>query len=513
MLECLMAGGLMQRMLASVMLIASTVSVTAEPRLEWRVKNNFTLIANETTEARFASDLDQYLACMKQAFNPLACPNSQRPGIAERPYALRFTAKTLSYREAMLWPSSGEPIKDRVTLSASIKDAPDDATCTWSVDTEQLIVDGSCATDQLRVRLYDPDTEAGRSQVYNLTVTLKTGTAEQVFKEAIRVRRRIVVAMGDSLLSGEGNPLMWGRPTSGDDLASRDQWLEKRCHRSLVSAAGLAAWKLASDGKDLVAYFNVACSGSTAWHIPRTSKSYAGVESAQAARDEDAARHYTQPSMLAQIDEVKKAFCGVDRPCTVRPDVVILSVGINDLDFSSVVRRLTLSNSGTPPASMTAAVKLRLDRLGKDAATPGSLLHAYTNIETALAPRNTLVVEYPDPTKDDTGTYCNASPLFSGTGFFIIDTEENRWADDTLLKPLNAAVGKAVDSMRETRTTWRTVKGAVAATSQHGYCAARSHFNMGQDAKVDSGTLHPTVVGHDAIAGLVHAQIIEAFGR
>ncbi len=493
--------------------IASTVSATAaEPRLEWKVKNNFTLIANEATQARFADDLSQYIACMEREFNPLACPNGQRPGVAERPYALRFTAKSLSYREAMLWPSSGEAIKDRVTLSVSIADAPEDATCTWSVDTEQL-VDGPCTTDQLRVRLYDPDSEDGRRQVYQLAVTMRAGATEKVFKEEIRVRRHIVIAMGDSLLSGEGNPIIWGRPTPGDDtILSRDQWLEKRCHRSLISAAGLTAWKMASSGKSLVAYYNVACSGSTAWHIPRTAQKYAGVETAQAARNEDGARHYTQLYMLAQIDEVKKAFCGLDQPCTIRPDVVILSVGINDLDFSSVVRRLTLSNSGTPPASMTAAVKRRLDHLGKDAATPGSLLHAYTNIEKALAPRHTVVVEYPDPTKDDSGAYCNASPLFSGTGFFIIDTQENLWADDTLLKPLNAAVAKAVETMRVANANWRTVKGSVGATTKHGYCANRSHFNMGQDAKVDSGTLHPTVIGHEAIAALIHAQVIEALG-
>jgi hypothetical protein len=504
----------MRFFLTLVALTAATFSARAEPALEWRVKNNFTLLANEATESRFSSDLDTYLSCMKREFNPLTCPSSQRPGIAERLYATRFTAKTLSYREAMLWPSSGNEIKDRVTLSARIKDAPDDATCTWLVDDERMIVDDRCETEQLRVRLYDPETEDGRRQVYRLAVTMKSGTVEKVFKEDIRVRRRIVVAMGDSLLSGEGNPMMWGRPTADDeDLMSRDQWLEKRCHRSLVSAAGLAAWKLASSGKDLVAYFNVACSGSTAWHIPRTTQKYVGVETAQAARDADAARHYTQTHMLAQIDEVKKAFCGVDQPCTIRPDVVILSVGINDLDFSSVVRRLILSNKGTPPSSMTAAVKRRLDQLGKNAATSGSLLHAYTSIEKALAPRNALVLEYPDPTKDDSGTYCNASALFSGVSFFVIDSEENRWADDTLLKPLNAAIGKAVDTMQETNSNWRMVKGSVAATEKHGFCAKRSSFNMGQDAKIDSGTMHPTVVGHDALAALLHAQMIETLDK
>lgn len=502
-------SGFVRQIGVAVALLAVTVSVggeahAAEPRFDWRVSNPFPLLANASTEERFGRDLDAYLACMRDLHEPLYCPSPTRPGVAATAYALRFRAKTLSYREALLWPSSGEPVKDRVSISAGIVDAPDGATCTWTINGEQR-VDGPCEVTNLRVRLYDPETEDGRRQVNSVSIRMKAGATERTFTDEIKVRRIVVVALGDSFASGEGNPLVFSRSTPGEgEGLTREAWLEKRCHRSLLSAAGLTAWRLAASGKVMVSYVNVACSGATTWHVPKTARAYEGVENAQAARNEDASQHYTQPYLPAQIDEVKKAFCGTERPCRIRPDIVFLAVGINDLDFSGVVRRLVSPGvSGTPVDWRTAEIKARVDRLGEAATRSGTLLNVYTAIEKELAPRRAFVIEYPDPTKDDSGAYCNASPIFGGLGALVIDRQENRWADDTLLKPLNAAIGRAIETMRTSAPHWQMVTGSVGATRAHGYCAEKKFFNLGSEAKVNSGTLHPNVLGHDAIAALV----------
>ncbi len=480
----------------------------AEPKLEWRVKNNFPILGNDANQLRFKTETTTYLECMKREFNPLGCPSSARPGLTTQPYFLRFKAKSLTYREALLWPSANERVKDRVTIRAQIADAPENAKCKWVLNGEPLL-DGPCEVETLRVRLFDDTTVEGRQQVNSVSVTMTAGGQEQVLTGEIRVRRIVVVAMGDSFMAGEGNPHTFGvTGPDGDTESAKEVWLEKRCHRSLLSAAGLAALRLAASGKDYVVFVNVACSGATTWHVPKTTRGYEGVESAQALRNEDASQHYTWAYMPAQIDEVRKAFCGTVTPCTVRPDHLFLSIGINDLEFNKVVTRLVANNSGMPPQSMTVAAAGQLARLGKDRATTGSLLHTYFAIQTELAPRNAYVVEYPDPTKDDRGEYCNTSPVFSGLPALKVDAVENQWADDTLLKPLNAHIGRAVDTIRTTNSNWRMATGVIAATANNGYCADKSHFNMGQDSKVSSGTLHPNVVGHDTIAELLYGLMI-----
>ena len=82
-------------------------------------------------------------------------------------------------------------------------------------------------------------------------VTVLGGDASELFRETVEARQHVVVAMGDSYASGEGNPdipAQYSGPmplTPGADwLFNRDrernvnaaaQWWDKECHRSLVS--------------------------------------------------------------------------------------------------------------------------------------------------------------------------------------------------------------------------------------------------------------------------------------
>lgn len=490
---------------ASVGLLWLLPSHASALTLDWAVVNNFALLKGSETQERFEREVETFATCIRRTGDVTACSENQRAdGLTQRPYPVRFDPRTARYTSDLLHPGSRPGVdrfeqSDQLSVRLTVSGAPEGTRCHWTVDGH-LHTGRPCASATVSVGI---DTAA------TVRVAIESDLERSV-ETTVLVRRRVILAMGDSFMSGEGNP---HRRRTVFPVRS-ELWLEERCHRSLLAASALAAVRFAdANPKIYVAYLNFACSGSTV--TTGLLGSYGGVLSARllaATRGIDDARAYFRGERLpSQIEQAKSALCrgtGRARTC-LTPDLIWLGIGVNDVGFRQIVTALAGS---TCDARCRARLELRvapaMARL--TGAGPGSLARTLETIERELRPRRAMTVGYPDPTRADSGDFCDASILGSSIGGLgRIDASENKWAFERVVTPLNAALADVVRG----RERWTFLEGAVAATTKHGYCARIPHFNSGLDSNVEAGTMHPNALGHAIISRLMFDAMRDLAGE
>jgi lysophospholipase L1-like esterase len=244
---------------------------------------------------------------------------------------------------------------------------PVGATCAWTFDDgdgpRQSTFD--CAEPiNLRARY-------GRSTVATVEITSGQDTPQRV-STAIEVRDILIAGLGDSIASGEGNPdravslsddgfcfqsylggpanqyyrpgrggYKGARACEGADTSSAGlkawqvlgaQWFNAACHRSLYSYQTRAALALAADYPHVaVTYLPLACTGATIND---------GLFGAQRARECVFTRNSVTctGTVDAQLVELRDALAAARRRQPSRQlDLLLLSVGANDIDFSGLV--------------------------------------------------------------------------------------------------------------------------------------------------------------------------------
>lgn len=222
-----------------------------------------------------------------------------------------------------------------------------------------------------------------------LKISVEIGGRE-VSNTLVKVRDILVAAMGDSFGSGEGNPdipvrfsperaanygaedeaALSGYPARVGDwrqigdkafIAENARWLDQACHRSLYSNQLRAALQLAVEDPHLsVTFAGVACSGAeitdglflrykgNEWvPNPPALSQISALAEAQCGRHETRAMDLPEAyHMKGRIPELKGGL--VLRKC--RPDqarkidLLLLSIGGNDIGFSRLVANAVLSN-------------------------------------------------------------------------------------------------------------------------------------------------------------------------
>ncbi len=278
----------------------------------------------------------------------------------------------------------------------------------------------------------------------------------------VEVEDKLIVALGDSVASGEGNP----------EGNGPDRWLDAPCHRSAAAGFQQAANQLGKvDRRRSITFVSLACSGA---RIDQgLLGSYAGIDPAPGK-----ASYLPQVDRLREIDLRRRAEGGPG------VDAVLLSVGANDVRFSSVVKRCALP--GDCREGVKRAVEERVAALGDRYDELGDAL------AVAAPDAPAFITEYFDPTHDEFGRFCKDGPGLT-TG------EEAQWAYEELLRPLNREVGTAAD-----RNGWQRVGGIASDFKHHGYCAReKGWIRTLPDALLEdnpAGTLHPNEEGHKAIA-------------
>jgi lysophospholipase L1-like esterase len=289
----------------------------------------------------------------------------------------------------------------------------------------------------------------------------------------IALTDKLVVALGDSVASGEGNP-------------DKNGWLEQRCHRSTVAGVEQAARLLGGSRSNVaLTFISLACSGATIDH--GLLGGYQGIER-------------STPALEPQVDRLAR----IQEQHTV--DAVLISVGANDVNFGAVVAHC-LQQPACPSARFDVTGKL--GRRAPDADTVeeqamAELPGRYARLAARLAqdhvkPSHVLLTEYFDPTGGANGQTCDK--ILAGG----VSHEELVWAQERVLGPLNAAVAAAARA-----AGWQLVDGIAASFATHGYCAKGQSWirRLGESILTEraslthraDGTLHPNANGHLAIA-------------
>ncbi|HET6389117.1 hypothetical protein [Hyphomicrobium sp.] len=222
-----------------------------------------------------------------------------------------------------------------------------------------------------------------------MMVTVEIGGRE-VAKSLIKVRDILVAGMGDSFASGEGNPdraVRFSRERSADystigltsgltgyparigpwrDFGDKNfikenaRWLDQACHRSLYSGQLRTALQLAvEDPHRAVTFVGVSCAGAEVtdglflrykgneWvpNPPRLSQISAVAEAQcgnMPAQPMDLPEAFHQNGKLPQLKDIILRRCPPDEARKI--DLVLLSIGGNDIGFSRLLANAVLSN-------------------------------------------------------------------------------------------------------------------------------------------------------------------------
>ena len=223
-----------------------------------------------------------------------------------------------------------------------------------------------------------------------MTISVEIGGLE-VAKADVKVRDILIAGMGDSFASGEGNPdvaVKFSRERSSDysttgiysDLdgyparigpwrnigdkqfiKENARWLDQACHRSLYSEQMRTALQLAiEDPHRAVTFVGVSCAGAEVtdglflrykgneWvpNPPRFSQISAVAEAQCGSNKTDPLDLPEAYHINGQIPELKGGL--VLRKCPIEEarkiDLVLLSIGGNDIGFSRLLANAVLSN-------------------------------------------------------------------------------------------------------------------------------------------------------------------------
>jgi len=277
------------------------------------------------------------------------------------------------------------PKSHRVVVRVTNIDEAAGLSCTWLTAPHGGKLRGDVVTqpcsDEVQFAIPYPD---------GATLSLEIG-GRQVASEEIRVRDLLVVGMGDSIASGEGNPDVpvrfsrertadYGERSGAVDLTGyparigpwkqigdrafiqeNARWLDQGCHRSLYSHQLRAALQLGvEDPHRAVTYVGVACSGSevtfglflryagSEW-VPNPSdmSQISAVASAQCDQHDAPMQDLPEAyHMDGTIPELKGGL--VLRKCDPlnarKIDLLFLSVGGNDVGFSRLLANSVLAD-------------------------------------------------------------------------------------------------------------------------------------------------------------------------
>jgi hypothetical protein len=315
-------------------------------------------------------------------------------------------------------------------------EVPVGATCAWSFDDgdgPQASTFDCAEPVNLRVRY-------GRTTVATVDVSAGPETPQRVSTE-IKVRDIFIAGLGDSIASGEGNPdraialaeegfcfryylggagAQYYRPSRAgykggraceapDSLQNwqRDRalWFNSPCHRSLYSYQTRTALALAVQYPHIaVTYLPLACTGATISD---------GLLGSQRARECPPAKsaNACQVTITAQVAELRAAVtAATHRQPDRKLDLVLLSIGANDINFSGLVADVIVDTPTERVLFRRTGVMGSVEDSRSELAR--QLPQDFVGLREALKPlvggdlSHVVFVSYANPTLADGGAPC-----------------------------------------------------------------------------------------------------------
>jgi hypothetical protein len=338
----------------------------------------------------------------------------------------------------------------------------------------------------------------------------------------------VIASIGESYAAGEGNPnhasgtksnVRW-QPLgpifdANGHLITDDDGTGVQCHHSLNNGPTQAALALnALDGVD-INFATFACSGATI-DVGLTGR-YGGIDQGNRSR------------LPAQIDQLQTWLNSLP-PLQRRLDVLLISVGGNDMGFGDAVRTCLNPLEGNCGQNSTLLDTIANGHHSNDGVVGSSHVRAkYAALQDAInglnpKPRFVVITTYPDLVRDSDGVLCDSADPDNG---FTVDADnqpgttfgfggsmknishdEARFLADTLLATLNSKVSQGAGDNQ-----WKLVDGMTELTHEHGYCSHDRWFNTLKDAFDRQGdifgTAHPNLKGHAAYKHLIVKKLVE----
>ncbi len=383
---------------------------------------------------------------------------------------------------------------------------PVGATCAWSFDDgdgPQTSAFDCAEPVNLRVRY-------GRTTV--ATVEVSSAEASQRLATEIAVRDILIAGLGDSIASGEGNPdrpialadegfcfryylstaaaqyyrpsragYKGGRACEAPDFLPVWQrqsalWFNPACHRSLYSYQTRTALALAVRYPHIaVTYLPLACTGATIAE---------GLFGSQRAREcpQSKSNATCQGTMNGQIAELREAITAARRRQPDRGlDLVLLSIGANDIYFSGLVADVIVDNPTERALFRRSGVMATVD--DSRSALARDLPQGFSKLREALKPlvgdlSRVIYTSYANPTLGEGGAPCPG-----GRGGFDIHPSFNAeprrlanvsaYVENEFLPQLKAlALCSSGILCRDPRVDRMTfVDAHQPAFASHGFCA------------------------------------------
>ena len=356
---------------------------------------------------------------------------------------------------------------------------------------------------------------------FPLTLTIVTSAGNASTTQDVMINDLLIVSLGDSFASGEGNPHSFGVAGGFIPLPINVKWQSEddtgasRCHRSAYSGSALAAaWLEEHDALTSVTFVQLACSGAKIEDQQLWGDRATGGAFFQEGGLLDPYRGVEPRSIAGTGEESPQVDHAAEVTGTRTVDAMTISIGGNDVHFSSIIKdclvghesrlkNLDLRGCDVPetPAPPPCGSQLGEGKCaGVDiynqqiAQLPGRFNRLATRLNTEFGSRlpasHVYLMEYPSQTRCDDGEVC---PLFDP----LISMRESRWADSVVLPGLNGVLKQAAQSKG-----WSYVGGISSKfeTGGHGYAAEDSWFislprSFAQQAAKD-GAFHPNKAGH-----------------
>ena len=313
-----------------------------------------------------------------------------------------------------------------------------------------------------------------------------------VVGEDVVVQDWLIVGLGDSVASGEGNP---DKPIpSHRKTKAAKRWQDRRCHRSANSYQARTAKAIEDDDtKTSVTFIHLACSG--AGILAGITGPYRGI----VART---------PPLAAQLKTLKKLTGGREI------DAVMINVGANDLRFGQVLGHCVIH-----PRCYRAPFLSRVDSSGRTGTGSALPLNKWlVDAGKRLLPRNwtklakqleplvpadrVIITQYPDELRNAKGKLCRRLiEVPVGPTTLRITSDEVKWLSKSFLGPLNKQIKRAAKFFGWTALVQNP------KFARHGYCAGKKAWvvtldNSERNQGNMDGTMHPNGKGHEALAAL-----------
>jgi hypothetical protein len=306
---------------------------------------------------------------------------------------------------------------------------------------------------------------------YTITLTVTgDGIVPAEVSGDVVVDDLLVVALGESYASGEGNPeraaaagavVQWADDGSGEE--SPEWEAHQRAHRSALAGPAQAALLLErSDPRTSVTFVFLAMSGAT---VPEGLLGpHPGVDREELWPDRD--------DLTPQVDETARLLgCDDNGNCDRTIDALVMSIGGNDAGWAPLLGALVGLERLGGGELYRALLDLTFDQAELSIGEiPGLLEQAAAALDARLDVAETYLLGYPVPTRRFDAAAPGAYPLCDDVlGGIIplleIDAFELEMTEERFAAPLNDTLAATASALG-----WEFVDGHLDDFLGHGYC-------------------------------------------